>query len=114
MVAPGETVNEGQPVMELETDNAVIEVPSTVAGKVQEVKVQTGQKIKVGSVIFTVEDGAPAKGAAAKPAVPKNGKPAQKEAAQPKQEAPAPTKTETKPEVRPSTQTVKEQEPLGT
>jgi pyruvate dehydrogenase E2 component (dihydrolipoamide acetyltransferase) len=113
MVAPGETVNEGQPVMELETDKAVIEVPSTVAGKVQEVKVQTGQKIKVGSVIFTVEDGAPAKGAA-KPA-PKNGKPAQKaEAPAQKEQAPPPTKSETKPEVKPSTQTVKQQEPLGT
>ena len=109
MVAPGETVNEGQPVMELETDKAVIEVPSTVTGKVQEVKVQTGQKIKVGSVIFTVEDGAPAKGAA-KPAVPKNGKPVQKEVAAPKQEAPGPTKTE----VKPTAETVKQQEPLGT
>ena len=111
MVSPGETVNEGQPVMELETDKAVIEVPSTVAGKVQEVKVQTGQKIKVGSVIFTVEDGAPAKGAA-KPAVPKNGKPAQKqEVTSPKQEAPAPKKTEAKPEVKPSAETVKQQQP---
>jgi pyruvate dehydrogenase E2 component (dihydrolipoamide acetyltransferase) len=99
--------------MELETDKAVIEVPSTVAGKVQEVKVQTGQKIKVGSVIFTVEDGAPAKGAA-KPAVPKNGKAAQKEAGAQKADSPAPTKTEAKPEVKPSVETVKQQEPRGT
>jgi pyruvate dehydrogenase E2 component (dihydrolipoamide acetyltransferase) len=32
MIAPGATVTEGQPVMELETDKAVIEVPSSVSG----------------------------------------------------------------------------------
>jgi pyruvate dehydrogenase E2 component (dihydrolipoamide acetyltransferase) len=63
MVKPGDTVTEGQPVIELETDKAVIEVPSSVSGKVQEVKVQTGQKLKVGTTIFTYGDsnGAPAK-----------------------------------------------------
>ena len=32
MIAPGADVNEGQPVMELETDKAVVEVPSSVSG----------------------------------------------------------------------------------
>ncbi len=31
MIEPGASVSEGQPVMELETDKAVIEVPSTLA-----------------------------------------------------------------------------------
>src|ERR1700690_4395119 len=60
MVAPGTKVSEGQPVMELETDKAVIEVPSSVTGIVKEVKVKEGEKIKVGQVIFTLEGGAPA------------------------------------------------------
>src|SRR5450432_674337 len=60
MVAPGTRVSEGQPVMELETDKAVIEVPSSVSGIVKEVKVKEGEKIKVGQVIFTLEGGAPA------------------------------------------------------
>jgi pyruvate dehydrogenase E2 component (dihydrolipoamide acetyltransferase) len=60
MVKPGDTVQEGQPVIELETDKAVIEVPSSVSGKVQEVKVQKGQKLKVGTTIFTYGNGTPA------------------------------------------------------
>jgi pyruvate dehydrogenase E2 component (dihydrolipoyllysine-residue acetyltransferase) len=60
MIAPGATVSEGQPVMELETDKAVVEVPSSVSGIVKELKVKEGEKIKVGQVIFTLEGGAPA------------------------------------------------------
>jgi len=66
MVAPGTTVSTGQSVMELETDKAVVEVPSSVSGTVQEIRVKEGDKIKVGQVIFTV-DGAEAK-APAEPA----------------------------------------------
>jgi pyruvate dehydrogenase E2 component (dihydrolipoamide acetyltransferase) len=60
LITPGATVAEGQPVMELETDKAVVEVPSTVSGIVREIKVKEGQKVKVGEVIFTLEGGAPA------------------------------------------------------
>src|SRR5579859_5204785 len=80
MVAPGATVSPGQSVMELETDKAVVEVPSSVSGTVQEIRVKEGDKIKVGQVIFTV-DGAEAK--SAKPAQPA----AAATAAAPKQEA---------------------------
>src|SRR5208283_4624056 len=58
MIAPGAKVSEGQPVMELETDKAVVEVPSTVSGVVDEVRVKEGEKIKVGQVIFTLQGGA--------------------------------------------------------
>jgi pyruvate dehydrogenase E2 component (dihydrolipoamide acetyltransferase) len=60
MISPGTRVSEGQPVMELETDKAVVEVPSTVSGVVREVRVKEGERIKVGQVIFTLEGGAPA------------------------------------------------------
>ena len=65
MVSPGASVTEGQPVMELETDKAVVEVPSSVSGTVKEIRVKEGEKIKVGQVIFTVENGAGAKAAKA-------------------------------------------------
>ncbi len=55
MIAPGAKVSEGQPVMELETDKAVVEVPSSVNGIVNEIKVKEGEKIKVGQVIFTLQ-----------------------------------------------------------
>ncbi len=61
MISPGTKVSEGQPVMELETDKAVVEVPSSVSGVVKEVKVKEGEKIKVGQVIFTLEGGSSAK-----------------------------------------------------
>jgi len=67
MVSPGATVSEGQPVMELETDKAVVEVPSSVSGVVKDVRVKEGEKIKVGQVIFTVENGAGGKRAASAP-----------------------------------------------
>ncbi len=62
MIAPGAKVSEGQPVMELETDKAVVEVPSSVSGVVNEVKVKEGEKIKVGQLIFTLQgsSGSPA------------------------------------------------------
>src|SRR5215469_12657070 len=66
MVEPGATVNAGQSVMELETDKAVVEVPSSVSGTVQEIRVKEGEKIKVGQVIFTV-DGAETKSAPGAP-----------------------------------------------
>jgi pyruvate dehydrogenase E2 component (dihydrolipoamide acetyltransferase) len=58
MISPGVTVAEGQPVMELETDKAVVEVPSSVSGTVSDIRVKEGEKVKVGQVIFTVETGA--------------------------------------------------------
>lgn len=57
LIATGATVSEGQPVMELETDKAVIEVPSSVSGVVGEIKVKEGTKVKVGDVIFTLQGG---------------------------------------------------------
>jgi pyruvate dehydrogenase E2 component (dihydrolipoamide acetyltransferase) len=69
LVKPGDTLEKDQPVVELETDKATIEVPSSVAGQVKEVKVKAGDKVKVGQAILSVEDGAGApKRADAKPA----------------------------------------------
>ncbi len=53
-VQAGEEVSEGQTVLELETDKAVVEVPSTVGGTVMEVNVQAGQKLKVGDLLLTI------------------------------------------------------------
>jgi pyruvate dehydrogenase E2 component (dihydrolipoamide acetyltransferase) len=68
MIAPGAKVSEGQPVMELETDKAVVEVPSSVSGVVKDVKVKEGEKIKVGQVIFTLQGAATSKGETVRPA----------------------------------------------
>jgi pyruvate dehydrogenase E2 component (dihydrolipoamide acetyltransferase) len=57
IVSPGAQVQAGDPVIELETDKAVIEVPSTISGTVGEIKVKQGDKVKVGQVIFTLAEG---------------------------------------------------------
>jgi len=68
LISPGASIAEGQPVMELETDKAVVEVPSSISGKVKDIRVKEGEKVKVGQVIFTVENGSGAKAEpAAKP-----------------------------------------------
>jgi pyruvate dehydrogenase E2 component (dihydrolipoamide acetyltransferase) len=85
MISPGASVTEGQPVMELETDKAVVEVPSSVSGTIKEIRVKEGDKLKVGQVIFTLENGAgPAKAAEAKaPAEPQPAEPPASPVAQP-------------------------------
>src|SRR3954469_4854006 len=55
MVKVGDKVEVNQAVLELETDKATIEVPSTIAGTVKSVLVKPGTKIKVGTAIFTAE-----------------------------------------------------------
>jgi len=78
MVKPGDQLKKDQPVLELETDKATIEVPSSVAGVVKEIKVKQGQKVKVGEVVLTVDESA---AGAAAPAAPPAEKPAEKPAA---------------------------------
>src|SRR5258708_31029381 len=67
LVKPGDTIAKDQAVLELETDKATIEVPSSVAGVVKEVQVKPGKKIKVGQTILSVDGEG---GAVAKPASP--------------------------------------------
>jgi pyruvate dehydrogenase E2 component (dihydrolipoamide acetyltransferase) len=64
MVKAGDTVARDQPVLELETDKATIEVPSTVDGVVTEVRVKAGDKVKVGAVVLTVDDASAGAGSA--------------------------------------------------
>ena len=97
MVAPGADVKEGQPVMELETDKAVIEVPSSVSGVVQEIRVKEGDKLKVGQVIFTVENGAGTKARAEAPAAKETSAPTTEVPARPTAPPPPAPKSESAP-----------------
>ena len=56
LVKPGDTIAKDQSVLELETDKATIEVPSSVAGQVKDVKVKAGDKVKVGQAILSVDE----------------------------------------------------------
>ncbi len=56
LVKPGETIARDQPVIELETEKATVEVPSSVAGVVKDIRVKPGDKVQVGGVILTVDE----------------------------------------------------------
>ena len=49
IVHAGDTLERDQPVLELETDKATIEVPSSVSGVIKELRVKPGDKVKVGA-----------------------------------------------------------------
>src|SRR5665647_2991327 len=55
LVKPGDNIQKDQTVIEIETDKATIEVPSTVEGVIKEVFVKPGDKINVGAVLITVD-----------------------------------------------------------
>ncbi len=68
-VNPGDVVNEDQPLVEMSTDKAVVEVPSPVSGKVVSLGGQPGDVVSVGAelIVFEVGEG---EAPAAKPAEP--------------------------------------------
>ncbi|MBI3048868.1 MAG: 2-oxo acid dehydrogenase subunit E2 [Acidobacteria bacterium] len=99
LVNPGDTIARDQPVIELETEKATIEVPSSVAGVVKDIKVKPGDKVQVGAVILTVdENGAGGTKAAEQPkAEPAAGQGDQKVVSMPR-----PARTESAPAPRPA------------
>jgi len=61
LVKPGDTVKVEQSLITVESDKASMEIPSSVAGVVKELKVKVGDTVKEGSVVLVLE----AEGAAA-------------------------------------------------
>ncbi|MFO0534211.1 MAG: 2-oxo acid dehydrogenase subunit E2, partial [Planctomyces sp.] len=70
-VKVGDTIAKGAVVCEVETDKAVAEIPSPVAGKVTAVHVSAGSSMKIGDLLLTIEAvGSTAAAPAAAPAAP--------------------------------------------
>ena len=94
LVAEGDTVEIDQSVVELETDKALVEVPSSVAGTITEIHVNAGDRVPVGSLLISVEEGeksAPVEPEAEAPS------PAPKEEPEPTTRAPEPTPSAPRP-----------------
>lgn len=81
LIKIGDHVKKGQNIIELETDKAVVEVPSPAEGSVKEILIKAGETIKVGQPVFKfsgeatptapkAEKAAPITPAAAKPTAP--------------------------------------------
>jgi len=58
LVAVGDSVEDGQPVLVVETDKATTEVPAPVTGRVADILVKPGDEVKVGQVlmVFSTEE----------------------------------------------------------
>lgn len=69
LVRPGDTISNDQPILELETGKATVEVPSPGAGRVAAILVKVGDSVKIGQPILALED-AGAVAAAPEPAAP--------------------------------------------
>ncbi len=56
LVAEGDSVSADQPIIEVETDKASLEVPIDRAGKITSIKVSEGDKIAVGDIILELAE----------------------------------------------------------
>ncbi|RMF85441.1 MAG: biotin/lipoyl-binding protein, partial [Nitrospinota bacterium] len=63
LVSEGERVKQDQPLLELETEKATVEVPSPLEGIIKAVHVREGEKVKVGQLLLTLEEQIKAGGA---------------------------------------------------
>jgi 2-oxoglutarate dehydrogenase E2 component (dihydrolipoamide succinyltransferase) len=70
-VKPGEAVTEGQPILDIDSDKASMEVPAPATGTLLEATAAEGDEIPVGAVVGKIAEGAaaaaPAPAAAAEP-----------------------------------------------
>jgi 2-oxoisovalerate dehydrogenase E2 component (dihydrolipoyl transacylase) len=55
LVEPGSTIHKGQPLAEVMTDKATMEIPAPFLGTIVALRVQPGEPIKVGQVMLTYD-----------------------------------------------------------
>ncbi|HEX4858825.1 MAG TPA: dihydrolipoyllysine-residue acetyltransferase [Usitatibacteraceae bacterium] len=107
LVKPGDTIKKEDSLVTLESDKATMEVPSSHAGVVKELRVKLGDKISEGTIVAIVEaagsvaDGAPPKPGPAASAPPL-ASPAPAPAPAPAAAAPAPIARSAAPEIAPA------------
>ncbi|MBW1818315.1 MAG: 2-oxo acid dehydrogenase subunit E2 [Deltaproteobacteria bacterium] len=105
LVSIGDEVKEGDPILEVETDKAAVEIPSPFTGKVAEIRVKEGETVRVGDVLMTFgiegdQESAPEE-AVKKPEVEphqaeKGVEPSEEAASAPKHEGPVPASPATR------------------
>jgi pyruvate dehydrogenase E2 component (dihydrolipoamide acetyltransferase) len=96
LVKAGDKISKDQAIMELETEKATMDLPSSAAGTVKEIAVKQGDTVKVGQTVLTLDEGEEKTEAKAAPPPDKKAeeKPAEKTEKKPAEEKP----TEKKPE----------------
>jgi 2-oxoglutarate dehydrogenase E2 component (dihydrolipoamide succinyltransferase) len=102
LVAEGDQIEVDQPVAELESDKATVELPAPESGTLTRIVVQAGEMTEPGAVIAMVEPGEVQQAAAEQPAAPSgaaDGQPATDEP-EPAQDRPEPAPAEAKAEAQ--------------
>jgi len=89
LVKPGDTIKADQSLLTVESDKASMEIPSSHAGVVKELKVKLGDKVKQGSVVLVLDAAGATAPASEQKSVPAGAAPAP--AAPEKVATPAPT-----------------------
>ena len=96
LVAEGDSINADQEVITIESDKAMMEIPSSLSGIIKEMKVKVGDKVSEGSVIALIESSDAGAEENEKPAEKAaESKPAEKEKPAAAESKPAPTPTPT-------------------
>ena len=80
-VKKGDKVEEDDPIAEVETDKAVVELPAPVSGTVEDIRFKEGDKVPVGSVVAVIRE----EGEAAKAPAPPQEKAVEKATAEAKE-----------------------------
>jgi 2-oxoglutarate dehydrogenase complex dihydrolipoamide succinyltransferase (E2) component len=57
LVHEGDAIKEDQPMVEVMTDKATVQIPSPTTGKVGKIVAKEGETVKVGSVLVSLDDG---------------------------------------------------------
>ena len=65
LVKVGDTLTEDQPMVEVMTDKATVELPSPTAGTVSDIRAEEGEVVPVGNIIIVIDDGGAAPAAKA-------------------------------------------------
>jgi len=94
LVSVGDIVAEEDPLIELESDKATMEVPSPAAGTIKEIKVSEGDTVSEGSLIMVLDSAGSGGGGAPEAKAPATAAPAAPAAAAPDAPAPAPAVTD--------------------
>jgi len=55
LVKVGDVIEKDQSIIEMETDKAATDIPSPIGGKIVDIKVNTGDEVRVGQTIMIVE-----------------------------------------------------------
>ena len=55
LVKPGDQIKKNDPLVTIESDKSSVEIPSTIDGKVESIKVKVGDKVSEGDLLLNLE-----------------------------------------------------------